>query len=200
MSMFNDTMYQAFLNNPEQFGFTYEMWKEWYSKQVGAEFKTSFNIGKKYFTKYLHVEGEIKEGDIFEVEKGTYSKLISMINNTCKCLCIHGFKVGQEYTCHAVNLQKKFKLFLCSRDIKPEDYTKEGNVYIYHDGSEPSFKVIGEISPDVKWVKENDEFDDEEIQIVGENKYGERHPLWMYKPEDEPKIYCEIKGPCGHYH
>lgn len=167
---------------------------------------------KKYFSKYLPVLGEIKEGDIFEVEKGTYSKLISMINNTCKCLCIHGFKVGQEYTCHAVNLQKKFKLFLCSRDIqigdKVQRYFKDklcnptevldmqgdkikmdgGSFTSIWDDKSLFFKVIGEISREATWIKEGDEFDEDEIKRT----YSERY----YDPEEEEAYWdtCQLKG------
>lgn len=143
---------------------------------------------KKYFVKYLPTGKEIKGiRELFDKSNPYH-------------------KAGFDY----LDAIEDRKFFLCSKDITVDDFGTT-----YHSSEDTLiatenthwrikdfgyYKIIGEISPDVKWVKENDEFDDEEIQIVGENKYGERHPLWMYKPEDEPKIYCEIKGPCGHYH
>jgi len=159
MSFFNDTMYQAFLKNPEQFGFTYEVWKEWYSKQLGAEFKTSFP--KKYFTKLLPVKGEIKKGMPIAWWAGAK----------------HGDVVIASEDVKWPEKYKITKLFLCSKDIQIGDVFKfiasssDGRILerkfseelIDHSDKENWFKVIGEISPDVTWVKEGAEFSEDEV-------------------------------------
>ena len=105
---------------------------------------------KKYFTKYLPVEGEIKKGDwaidcenrIFQ-SKGKYSD----------------------------KRDTKVKLFLCSRDIQvgdkyltAPDYTKERTCEDNSYSFEHCLKVIGEISPQcLGYTKEGEEFDENEV-------------------------------------
>jgi hypothetical protein len=119
---------------------------------------------KPYFAKYLPVEGEIKEGD-----------LITGGN------CI--FVVPYDSSQYKIrSSDKKVKLFLCSRDIQVGDKVTgengtvgkvsqtfgEDKVVSFNcdwEGDKPNnaFKVIGEISPNAKWVKEGDEFDEDQI-------------------------------------
>jgi len=161
---------------------------------------------KIYFTKYLPVEGEIKEndhyisdrGDIFQDKKGT-----------------------RHYTG-----DKKVKMFLCSRDIQVGDkiihpMTGEEvevlsiiNGWIKY-GDHPNeiantglFKKIGEISPEATWVKEGMRFSESEV----EEWWGQaitHYPMirklhadtWGYEKlaENCPVVY-KVKGPCGHFH
>lgn len=104
------------------------------------------------------------------------------------------------------------KLFLCSRDIKMEDtvsWLVDGKVksdvlstqeWIDFAKESDCFKIIGEISPDATWVKEGDKFDENEVQIMGGNQWGELHDLGLYKKSDNVNVVCLIKGPCGHFH
>lgn len=65
---------------------------------------------KKYFAKFLPVEGEVKEGDVsfWEQREGYYAGKF--------------FKVDSGNIAHAqVSGWKKYKLMLCSRDIKIGD-------------------------------------------------------------------------------
>lgn len=55
---------------------------------------------------------------------------------------------------------------------------------------EEVFKVIGPISPDATWVKEGDNFDENQLEIPN----GEV-PIFKGIPN-----CIKIKGPCGHYH
>lgn len=132
---------------------------------------------KKYFTKYLPVEGEIKEGDkTFECNGNLLPHTISKDELL--------FAIAQG--------DKKAKLFLCSRDIQVGNKVKvtkdsihwfddvvtdivekgyftdsqegAGSGYFYT--SNQIFKVIGEISPEAVWVKEGDEFDEDEIEQI----------------------------------
>jgi hypothetical protein len=192
---------------------------------------------KKYFAKYLPVEGKIKEGDMYwhsgNSQEGSYQTL-----NVCH-KPYRKIKDREEYFVDgmfATNCQK-VKLFLCSRDIQVGDKVKSFNYpeqpefevkniriskkvvgkqnhsEIYHlaDIQYPNevstssvsnfFKVIGEISPEATWVKEGDKFGILEVKIVGENSWGERHSIGLYKKRDNPKVYCEIKCPtCKHFH
>lgn len=128
-------------------------------------------------------------------------------------------------------------MFLCSRDIQVGDKYKVpkypgSNEYddVERYASEPmedSFKVIGEISPDATWVKEGDEFDENEIEF---RKYSFcfskpqpdthfnnpiRYPYYMSHTlvsegrDEHSRSYSyiiiteeciKIKGTCGHFH
>lgn len=108
---------------------------------------------KQYFAKYLSVEGEIKDGDMVSNEDGIF-EYKGRIN------------IPDTY------LPKKVKLFLCSRDICPLCNGECGTIHpdglsgiacVKCNGEGKVDTVIGEISPDAKWVKEGDEFDKEEI-------------------------------------
>lgn len=110
-------------------------------------FTKSINtMSKEYFAKYLPVEGEIKEGDKFihtELnEKGIYTAINIDANFIDS---VRG--EGDEFSDPVVPIRycKKVKLFLCSRDNPDE--------------------IIGEVSEDAKWVKEDMEFSQEDIDI-----------------------------------
>lgn len=138
---------------------------------------------KPYFAKYLPVEGEIKEGDMYWFN-GSPTEL-RKDNNDAHGMC----------SC------KKVKLFLCSKDIQIGDkfvnprwgllgfqehvctniemgsgenfYPKEMIIW-FKEGSvnfwlplDKCYKVMGEISPEAIWVKEGDEFDEGDISRRG---------------------------------
>lgn len=172
---------------------------------------------KQYFTKYLPVEGEIKHNDLYLVGRVILPRNPLNVSND------DDFYKGKQ----------KVKLFLCSRDIQVDDKIqynhgnlgyKEGvvdkieketnSVYIhgfnYHYLSihnTECLKVIGEISPDATWVKEGDEFDENEIEnwsrAKAANGFAPFRPLkrevWFVNAEARETIY-KIKGPCGHFH
>ena len=77
------------------------------------------------------------------------------------------------------------------------------------------FKVMGLISPEATWVKEGDEFEEDQIKIcvdpdnqdnwyvdVPSGKYHDDDPI----PPSRDNLYTDgtkivyIKGPCGHFH
>lgn len=151
---------------------------------------------KKYFAKWLPVEGEIKEGD--KVRHN--GKIVTALKkegegDTWKT---DGFPT------YGSNLQK-VKLFLCSRDIQVGDtYFWEGNKYIcdstIHLGALMAienvhpldrYKVIGEISPEATWVTEGMEFDENEVEITT--------PFSVLLEKYLP-IRVKILGPCKHFH
>lgn len=130
----------------------------------------------KYFAKYLPVEGEAKEGDIYSCDQ---NQLVNW--------------EGREKVFHRHTNKTKLKLFLCSRDILVEDdviyqkdYSKQKLSSINKQGLcsfrmdftddldthklSDLFKVIGEISPKASWVKEGDEFEEAQLQAVAAYK------------------------------
>lgn len=167
-------------------------------------------MSKPYFAKYLPVEGEVKPADASIDNEG------NIVENTIK-----------EWLAmrNLINL-RKVKLFLCSRDIQvgdkffhPHDFT---NAFIAREDTIDwhsaigTFKAIGEISPEATWVKEGDEFDEEEVRrkfpgtplpfffslerwkdILKETEYlgtKEAHEKSVY-----PYIYMKCPT-CGHFH
>lgn len=162
-------------------------------------------MSKKYFTCYIPVEAELKVGDSLLVN-GENELIIE----------IRMRDTPQYRTKSAWYTSQKIKLLLCSSEVKVGDIIKSlGHDNIWRDytvikdgdnmwfilelGHHPSdywtalkntkyhFKVIGEVTPDAKWVKEGDEFDENDISRCF---YGEVCPGGKVK----------IKGPCGHFH
>lgn len=149
-------------------------------------------MNKLYFAKYLPVEGEIQEGDSFITPSGA---------------------ICNEYKLAIKGIHKKFKFFLCSRDIRVGDKVKfqlvpnktpwvDGEV-IWQEADTTEikldtettvittpdhfcFKVMGEISPKATWVKEGDEFDEYKEDIT------------LFKGGSKKLI--QVKGSCGHFH
>lgn len=120
---------------------------------------------------------------------------------------------------------QKVKLFLCSRDIQvvdkvfcldvhynnplhpPEKYIDPWRIRGEGDTCKACIKVIGEISPEAVWVKEGDEFDEDQVEFWIDD--GEQMgPYNMNNNEDkknwnsfDPEFQLiKIKGPCGHVH
>lgn len=108
---------------------------------------------KQYFAKYLPVEGEIKEG-----LPALFTDGVIAIPLQCNV------ELAKK------NGAKVVKLFLCSRDVNLGDdvldsnfnkhYVSDNYMTNKHQWEGNWFKVIGEISPNAKWVKEGDEFDE----------------------------------------
>jgi hypothetical protein len=168
---------------------------------------------KKYFAKYLPVEGEIKEGDKIAFE-GNMNDILTF---------------GTEVIPPKKYSDKKVELFLCGRDIQVGDTIYADNNYpngiiiseeIFQTYesikylTNPHFKVIGKITKDAIWVKDGDEFDVEELLIpYRQRSFCLQSPY--YDDEiintkitdkklkiDKNNFYhdIKIKGPCGHFH
>ncbi len=115
------------------------------------------------------------------------------------------------------------KLFLCSRDIQVGDKVFEilsdetiGEEFEWTLGidkynsqyKEDCFKVIGEISPNAAWVKEEDEFEDYQLWCKNIPFWGNNYVMIQPHAWNEPRPtykgwsdeIIKIKGPCGYYH
>ena len=159
---------------------------------------------KKYFAKYLPVEGEIKEGDVTKGSSGAFYDITKIHVATNK---------------KGLTNYKLFKLFLCNRDIQVGDKAygiihtgeyKEHNLLTCEDAvklakTEGDFKVIGEISPDAVWVKEGDEFNQDDFiiqcrycMLSGETNL--HHKLGCEKKSKESLIVKIKCSQCKTYH
>jgi hypothetical protein len=155
-------------------------------------------LNKPYFTKYLPVEGEIKQFDKVLINGGI--DIVERYPFVDPYIWEGGYNIllAQQGTQRVENV-KLAKLFLCSRDIQVGDKfrtdifdgestctgVKDGFVY---NGSSVRvsigncFKVVGEVSPKAIWVKEGMEFDEEEIyrdvliKDTFDNEYYHYHP------------------------
>lgn len=147
---------------------------------------------KPYFAKYLPVEGEIKEGEVYHSKWRSENKFYHY--STCAKI-----ENGRVYPTEGVGAESGFpledgtkvKLFLCSRDIQVGDllYNPITNTEAVCRDVEHAIKVgyvkkIGEISPEATWVKEGDEFDESEWKDENNDR----------KNYDE--LYKLIKCPC----
>lgn len=159
---------------------------------------------KKYHVKYVPTNTPILNGDIVMTEGKRLAEIVSIGEDT-------GFSVViylDDETTDIEDSFEKVKLMLCSRDIKIGDFVwmdtpheilqqKEvtkidgDKLFFKNDGENYCLlkycsKVVGEISSGAKWVKENDEFDEEEIKRdvlvkewdpeAEENEYTHYHP------------------------
>lgn len=131
-----------------------------------------------YFTKYLPVEGEIKKGD-------------KLIDNRMPNIGIVEALTDNEGKRLYENGSVKYKLFLCSRDIQVDDKVmcnyvggkerewtvvakadkSRSNIHIKAALQLKAYKVIGEISSDATWVKEGDEFEEEQQIKISKRYY-----------------------------
>lgn len=150
---------------------------------------------KQYFAKYLPVEGEVKEWDCYldnnGIVKRAYVTSRTVLRNKFDTiirtdwdgkakvklfLCSRNIEVGdkiyseltKEY--HTVeygvnsgySTQTPSGYWACdSRDAGSSVGNTVSSIPKYN-----SYKVIGEISPEAKWVKEGMEFDEEEIRRI----------------------------------
>ncbi len=126
---------------------------------------------KTYIALFLPTEGEIKEGDTIQYRNGDTK---------------HYAEYRKDYYDKYDDV-KKVKLTLVSRNIQPGDVLKEcfsdgkertvdhfetvlpHGIWEFTDGeflsAAQTFKVVAEISPKAVWVKEYDEFDEDELEI-----------------------------------
>lgn len=182
----------------------------------------------KYLTKYIPVEGEIKERDkcicLFgnsgnKFNNEFFDKVldVNIVRELTKTPNQLKFSNAYPDSLHYANDFQKVKLFLCSRDIKVgDDVYEHGRLenikmsgYIFGDHSIKTdllFKVIGEISPDaLSYVKEGMEYEEENIQYglyhtsVGRVAVVKKESFEKMQPEYYIK-YVQIKGPCGNFH
>lgn len=144
----------------------------------------------KYFTKYLPVEGEIKEGDRF----------LHATTNTIE-KAVHGSHIPPH---------KLVKLFLCTSEIKlgdevihneitstpvTVDNIVKGSVWFQETPGKYAvrdcYKVIGEVSPEAVWVTEGMEFDEEQIQGIGCYKKHPMDSIYFEDLESFTKFFTE---------
>lgn len=169
---------------------------------------------KKYFTKYLPVEGEIKEGDTIlynnRLATATHiSYVIKFIDETENTVLDTQIQIDSR---------KKIKLFLCSRNIQIgdkvfHDTNVQNSGFTWTDShnnkmrKDDVYKVIGEISRETTWVKEGDEFDENELGwLLWDTRFPEDGDIF-YEFSNEPeikdkysfKVIC-VMGPCGNFH
>lgn len=182
---------------------------------------------KKYFAKYLPIEGVINKGD----------KVLVVGKYIQTCEGLHDFDGIQidwnpeiGFATVAKSQSQKVQLFLCSRDIQVGDnvraeypstlshdvkvtkesefttvphWTVEGG---YEYAKNATFKVIGPISLEATWVKKGDEFEEDEVKKYWQpGGFGSETwnlvdvSILSYLLPDAAILY-KIKGPCGHFH
>lgn len=181
---------------------------------------------KKYFVKYLPVEGELESGDITKLGTVTYT-CGSEPDRDDDVVYIRDKEGKEGGYWNDFNI-KKLKLFLCSRDIQvgdkistifdnrvchgiiKDDLDKKWLIESSFTGvkidKDKSFKVIGEISLDAIWVTEGMEFDEDEINIWawdGEDEWNFSVEEWLTEEQEHKydNFKIEIKCPtCKTYH
>ena len=178
---------------------------------------------KKYFCKFLPVEGEIKSQiwQWYNNATNTGWELISC--SDMDAIIAHGLQPTPKF--------RRVKLFLCSRDIHLDDKfisqssgkehtchsIQERNFYWKNVESETGyscddgFKIIGEVSPEAIFVKEGDEFDEEDllfdynhIKFRGKDFRNGRiipEDRWEKGEKEKYKLIIEINCPtCKNFH
>ena len=130
---------------------------------------------KKYFTKYLPVEG----------------KILGCKRSECAGMC--SAKEPLKSNC---DNSGPHKLFLCSLEIQVGDligssknglFTATEHHVEKHKGA--YFKIIGEVSPAAVWVTEGMEFDEEQVRI---EVYASHKAGTYYMPKDKWYLITEL--------
>ena len=138
----------------------------------------------------------------------------------------------KKYFVKTLQLEDKKKFFLCSKELQVGDlvwdevYDRKDIVIehlslglvsfrSYSEAMQPHFpitqkekltKIIGPISPKAIWIKEDDSFEEEEIEFIILS--GEVENLILRNHEELKSLvgrsltnfHVRLKGPCGHFH
>ena len=168
---------------------------------------------KKFYAKYLPVDGEINVGDTFHSKWRSEHKFVHHVTVGSITDDLYISENGTPYS--KSDATSKVKLFICSRDIQvggefyaidmSKQIAKENYEKLDHD-----FKVIGEVSPEAIWVKNGDEFDTEELSFrMIPDTPSPAHIKFIHTQDFAPGIAMCKKGywtvgvkniSCGHYH
>lgn len=141
-------------------------------------------MSKKYFTKYIPVEGEIEKNEPFDPIVGIYGKKMKLF------LCSRDIQVGDKVILEDhPDFGEKIILAINEGVV---DLSNGGKTHNHN-----LIKIIGEISSEATWVTDGLEFDESQIKMGYLNSYGEFHENHF---EEGKSIMVQIKGPCGHFH
>lgn len=186
---------------------------------------------KPYIAKYLAAKGPINEGDLYSCpHKGHALEIEGLpLAHTPKTI-ICQYQAGKVNLCHDCY---KIQLNLCLKILEvgskvqrlgdgPLQTVKEINLldewlkvegdnekYYIADFTSYDFKSIAEISTDAKWVKENDEFDENEIELWWFEPFVRSNPCLRYTKDTKDidwfpctsmVVLAKIMGSCGHFH
>lgn len=171
-----------------------------------------------YFAKWLPVEGKPKVGDTIKdlnTSDGynSYSMgIIRGMNNKYLSLQWGNRRWSSNRNNYTRSARPHIivKLCLCSYETNPGDICIDGDTYESFVASEitkwypGAFKLIGEISPDAKWVKEEEKFTEEQVRIITRKEFSHFDPTVKSSPAQviykSKVIIIQILGPCGHFH
>lgn len=186
-------------------------------------------MDNKYFTKYLPVKGEIYQMDMYydsELEQVLRANLpaenyaLSHLKKVKLFLCSRDIQVGDKYYDNSIAGKRLFytdaeNSTSTSVEISPWEICDSEGLREYLKKSPNSFKVIGEISPDVlSYVKEGQKYEEDEVAHIWSMEDSPDEYILLkdwedfiinkqrYKkvPEYLKNGIVAIKGPCGHFH
>ena len=172
---------------------------------------------KKYFAKYQPIHDRINEEGtnvMFKID-GEWTEPcnfdsflgleIEKIAGGVLIICSRDIQVGDKVIHNNPINKVLYNTELTVSEILPSGSyrMKEGGIFF----NSELIKVVGEISEDASWVKEGDEFDQEEIeefyQFTNFNTLEMNKGLIrknsLYGKQNLPVI-CKIKGHCGFFH
>ncbi len=144
---------------------------------------------RKYFTKYLPVEGEIFQNNQF-LFKGNLYKAGQIDQDR-----IEDFNHDKTFP---LSQCKKVKLFLCTSEIKVGDSyfwsqnlseiriaksiengfvsTGQEATSMHTPVTNGNFKVLGEVSPEAVWVTDRMEFNEHEVRLMNDLSHSLGNP------------------------
>lgn len=146
----------------------------------------------------------------FKPQKKYFAKCFD--NQVKLFLCSRDIQIGDrvqvDVLLNGVYNEFVFEKECVENGIRVQQFTGVG-VYVHYPDSDEGnlFKVIGEISPNAKWVKEGDEFDEDDYywKLFPRHTHDEDgYTIWLDEddlPDLNRKIpIYNVKGPCGHFH
>ena len=136
---------------------------------------------KKYFVKYLRVDGDVKEGDMYVSHLSEPPQRMGPINfwsfplyKVRPYLCSGELEIDVDDEFLHETLATKTK-HTCTERPSEQCVIGDDNIN-YFKGF--CYKIVGEISPRADWVKDDDEFDEDEINILSECPNYNRKHMW----------------------
>lgn len=178
---------------------------------------------KKYFAKYLPVPGEIGSGDMFQFPGMSIKECLGTDDGLVWYESAYP-DVSESASCDPGDCQRMVMHLMGAVGIQAGD--KVLDRYGYPDKRSPKeekwwtvgvmdignpcnlkecYKVIGLISPEATWVKEGDEFEEEETVFyllstdLKEQEMSYKQ-IQAFVGRSHKNVGIKLKGPCGHFH
>lgn len=162
---------------------------------------------KPYFVKLLPVDEKIKMGDKALDKSDNRIITVTSIYDDTDMDGNDITMIGDDESTSSVCVKLKF--FLCKNDIQEIEDEVGYSINEILFSKRNLANIIGPISPDAIWIKEGDEFDEDDVEEwwywlpwggFYRKKKDNMDMSWIRGQGLECTSYFKLKGHCGHFH